>query len=145
MRDQHPIESGLKALAHEEAGALEGQAFWVRLQASIEAPTQTLPAARPASANPLIRYAPSRRLLLVLTATCALMLLLGVTFTLFEGASAHWADALMRTGQLEAQHEAWKSDSAHWAPALAEHLAGVTLCAWTAASVWWMERITFRP
>ncbi len=136
MTDRHVLEQQLKALANEEARALEGDVFLARLQAAATASSQ---ASAPAKTWAAWRLLPS------LAMTCALVVTLWVTLNLFEGASAHWAVVVEASADADLAHLPWALASTTGMQALGAHLAGLTLCAWLAGCVWWMSRASWWP
>lgn len=136
MRDNDSLAQQLKALAHEEAGALEGDLFWARLQTKVEVSSK-------GQAQAMVR--PVSRLLSTLAMACALGVTLGVTLNLFQGASANWAVLVDGSAYTDLSDQPWATDSTVWMQALGEHLAGITLCAWLAGSVWWISRVSLWP
>ena len=136
MTDRHVLKQQLKALANEEARALDGDLFLARLQAAATASSQTSAQAKSWDAW---------RLLPSLAMTFALVVTLWVTLNLFEGASAHWAVVVEASADADPAHLPWALASTTGMQALGAHLAGMTLCAWLAGCVWWMSLVSLWP
>ena len=140
MTDRHVLEQQLKALANEEARALDGDLFLVRLQAARGGATHVFAEAPSTGLKRPLGDFQGWRLLAALGFACMLLVVLWVTLTLFESASAHWAEALGGGSSVGLPAQPWNAHDAAWTRAVAEHLAGLTLCAWIAGCLWWMAR-----